>query len=331
MNRVSRQKQKLFYLEKILYEQTDENHRLTGPELINQLSLYGISADRKTIYDDIATLVDCGLDICTDREGRNNVYYVGSRLFQEEELYVLADAVASSKFLTQKKSNELIRKLQQLTSKYCAQHLRRTVYVGNRTKTYNEKIYYTTDCIHQAIYRDRQITFRYVEYDISKKQRFRHGGQLYQVSPYYLIWENECYYLVCYCRKHEKICRYRVDRMADVEEIEEKRKALSIDEEAFAKSLRGMYNMYGGVEESVVLEMSDRLINVIIDRFGESVHPNRVAEDRFTVRVDVQISPTFWGWLFQFGDQAKVISPEWVVNEAVKQADKILRQYADRG
>ena len=323
----SKQKQKLLYLQKILLEQTDESHKLSGPELISQLALYGVSAERKTIYDDVATLCEAGLDVVTERHGHSNVYYVASRLFQEEELYVLADAVASSKFLTQKKSNELIKKLQQLTSKHHAQHLRRTVYVGNRVKAFNERIYYTINAIHQAIFDNLQISFKYSEYDISKNKRFRHGGEVYTVSPYYLIWESDCYYLVCYCNKHDKICRYRVDRMAEVETAKEKRRELSLDEEALAKSLRATYNMYGGTEVSVVLEMDSKLINVIIDRFGEGVHPNPIANDRFTVRVDVQISPTFWGWLFQFGSEAKVIAPEWVVDEAKKKLTAILETY----
>ena len=323
----SKQKLKLLYLKKILLEQTDDKHKLSGPELIEQLSLYGISAERKTIYDDIASLEDSGLDIVTERLGHANVYYVASRLFQEEELSVLADAVASSKFLTLKKSDELIKKLQQLTSKYNAKHLRRTVYVGNRTKAYNEKIYYSTNAIHEAMNTDRRISFRYTEYDLSKNKRFRHGGELYTVSPYYLIWESDCYYLVCYCDKHDKVARYRVDRMVDVSVLDRKRRELSMDEESFAKSLRATYNMYGGTEASVVLEMSNKLINVLIDRYGDNFHANPVGEDRFTARLDVQISPTFWGWLFQFGNEAKIISPPWAVDEAKRRLAEISENY----
>lgn len=323
----SKQKQKLIYLRKILLEQTDDKHPLSGPELIYQLSLYGISAERKTIYDDVAALCDSGLDVCIERRGHSNVYYVASRLFEDEELFVLADAVASSKFLTQKKSNALIKKLQQLTSRYNAQHLRRTVYVGNRVKTYNETIYYSTDAIHSAIFNDRMISFKYSEYDLSKNKRFRHGGEVYTVSPYYLIWENDCYYLVCYCQKHDKLCRYRVDRMAEVSVLTRKRRELTMDEESLAKSLRATVNMYGGTEASVTLEMSEKLINVVIDRFGDGVHPNGIGNGKFTVRVDVQVSPTFWGWLFQFGTDAKVISPEWVVKEAKAQLREIAAEY----
>ena len=323
----TRQKQKLLILQNILLNETDENHKLTVNELIEKLAAHGVSVERKTVYDDIATLIDSGLDVMIEKVGHSNYYYIGSRNFQDEELLVLADAVASSKFLTKKKSDELIKKLQNLTSKYKAQQLRRMIYVGNRVKTYNEAIYYSINAIHDAIFRDRQIVFRYTEYDLEKKKRYRHHGEVYQVSPYYLIWENDCYYLVCYCVKHDELCRYRVDRMSGVEISTKKRRALSMGEEELAKELMGTYSMYGGTRETVTLEMSVSLINVLIDRFGDSVHVNRVSDDKFTVKLDIQVSPTFWGWLFQFGADGRVTAPEWVVKEAKKKLSEISAMY----
>ncbi len=322
-----RQKIKLLLLEKILLSETDENHKLTGAELIQRLAAVGISCERKTIYDDIETLALSGLDIVTEKAGHSNYYYVASRLFQDEELLVLADAVASSKFLTVKKSDELIKKLQSLTSRYKGQQLRRSIYVNGRVKTYNEGIYYSINAIHEAVYKNLQITFRYTEYDIDKKKRYRHHGEVYRVSPYYLIWENECYYLVCYCQKHDGLCRYRVDRMADVSVADEPRRSLSIDEADLARELRGIYNMYGGTRETITLEMSEKLINVVIDRFGDGVHLSRSGEDSFVVKLDVSISPTFWGWLFQFGSEARVIAPQWVIDEAKKKLGQISGLY----
>lgn len=323
----NRQKGKLLILEKILLSETDESHKLSGSDLIKKLEAYDISCERKTVYDDIATLSEHGLDIVTEKVGHSNYYYVNTRHFQDEELLVLADAVASSRFLTMKKSNELIKKLQSLTSRHKAVRLKRSIYVGGRVKTFNEGIYYSINAIHEAIYRDMQINFRYTEYDLNKKKRFRHQGEIYHVSPYYLIWENDCYYLVCYCAKHSDICRYRVDRMSDVEVGEEKRRVLSIDEAELAKELLSTYNMYGGTKETITLEMANHLINVLIDRFGDGVRITRTEENRFTVRLDVQISPTFWGWLFQFGGDAKVIAPQWVRNEAEKKLEEIISLY----
>ena len=323
----NRVKGRLIVLARLLLRETDEEHRLSGKELIDKLEKYDISCERKTIYDDIETLSELGLDIVTEKVGHSNRYYVASRLFQDEELLVLADAVASSRFLSNKKSGELIKKLQSLTSVHKAGRLRRSIYVGGRAKTFNEAIYYSISAIQQAIFSDRNITFKYFEYDLDKKKRYRHQGQIYTVSPYYLIWESDCYYLVCFCHKHGDLCRYRVDRMGQVEISGEKRRKLSMDEQELARELLGTYSMYGGVKETITLEMKNSLINVIVDRFGDAARPKRIDKDSFSVKLDVQISPTFWGWLFQFGGEARVTAPDWVVREAGKRLQEMQRQY----
>lgn len=319
----SRQKQKLLTLEKILLSETDENHALTVKELISKLDSYGIKVERKTVYDDINTLQESGLDILCERIGHANAYYIGSRTFQDEELYVLADAVSSSVFLTKKKSDELIKKLQTLTSKYKARGLRRNVYVANRIKAFNEHIYYNINTIHEAVFSNYQIEFKYFEYSLDKKAQFRHGGEVYSVSPYQLIWENDKYYLICFCNKHQKLCRYRVDRMSEVRICGDKRRSLTVDENEIVKSLKAAYDMYGGEPERVELEFDNSLINVVIDRFGSKVIINKVNENRFRIKADVEISPTFWGWLFTFGTNAKVVGPEKIVDMAKQKIKEI--------
>lgn len=324
---VSRQKQKLLRMADLFKQKTDEAHPLTGNQLIDILAAEGIKAERKTIYDDIATLCDSGLNIETTKSGHSNAYYLGERLFQDEELFVLSDAVASSKFLTIKKSNELIKKLQSLTSEHKAGQLRRSIYVDNRTKAFNEFIYYNINTIQNGIFSDREITFKYMEYNLEKKKQLKHGGELYTVSPYQLIWENDNYYLACYCNKHGKICRYRVDRMTGVEVSDSKRKALDENEEKELKNQKSLYSMYGGREESLRLQFDNSLMNVVIDRFGEKVicHPN--SENSFFIICDVQLAPTFWGWLFQFGDKAKVLAPDYVVDIAKRKLAEISKIY----
>ena len=324
---IGRQKHKLLVLQNLLLTETDENHKLSGQEIIDRLGVLGISVERKTVYDDIETLMQAGIDIVVERQGHANVYYVGSRLFQDEELSVLANAVASSRFLTVKKSNELIKKLQTLTSRHTAQLFKRSVYIENRAKSYNETIYYTLNSIHEAINRNKRITFKYTEYGLDKKKRLRHGGELYEVSPYYLIWDNDNYYLICHSDKHDGIVKYRPDRMADVKVASVSRHALTVQEEDLAKRLRSAYNMFDGTMETVTLEMSDKLMDVVLDRYGDSVNVQRVSPTTFSVKVSVQVSPTFWGWLFQFGTDAKVIAPDWVKEEAKKQLTKILERY----
>ncbi len=320
-------KPKLLILRDIFLEKTDENHALTIPELIKALSLYGISAERKTLYDDINILTTYGLDIVVSKRSHSNTYYVASRTFQDEELQVLANAVASSKFLTNKKSNDLIKKLEKLTSIYNAKELKRTIYIEGRVKNFNEQIYYNINSIHDAINRKKKITFKYFSYDLNKKKEYLHDGEVYAVSPYYIVWENDYYYLICYCDKHENISRYRIDRMANVKVSEESYKVPNDSELEMAKTLRSTFSMYGGDKKIVTIELANELIDVIIDRFGSDVRITKKSDTTFTVSVEVQISPPFWGWLFQFGTKAKIIAPQSIVEQAKKETRKLAEIY----
>ena len=324
---LSRQKQKLLTMKKLFENSTDENHSLTGARLIEILARDGIKAERKTIYDDIKTLCDSGMDIETTKDGHSNAYYLADRTFQDEELFVLADAVASSRFLTKKKSQELIKKLQTLTSEYKAKQLRRLIYVDNRTKNFNEQIYYAINKIQSGIFDEVEIRFRYTEFNPDKKQILKHGGEVYTVSPYSLVWENENYYLVCYCNKHEKICRYRVDRMISVELTDQSARKLSEEQKAEVANLQSLYGMFGGELESVTMQFDNSLANVVIDKFGMNCHPHRNSEDTFCLTADVQIAPTFWGWFFQFGTKARILAPENVVEQAKLYLEEIESMY----
>ncbi len=324
---LSKQKQKLLAMRRIFIEKTDEEHSLSGKQLIEMLAAESITAERKTIYDDIATLTESGMDIVTVKDGHANRYYLAGRTFEDEELAVLADAVASSKFLTQKKSDQLIAKLQTLTSQYRAPKLRRAVYVAKRVKSYNEQIYYHISAIQEAIQQKRDISFQYYEYTMDKKRQLRHGGEVYHVSPYYLVWNNDNYYLICFCPKHDGITHYRVDRMTEVAVTEKSRRTLNYDETVLAKEMRETFDMYTGEKVSMTLEFDKSLMNVVIDRFGDKVVCNRKTEHTFTIHVDVKISPTFWGWLFTFGNQAKVLAPAYAVNEAKRQIRNLCALY----
>lgn len=327
---VSQQKQKLLYMRELLLELTDENNPLTGKEIIDLLQKNGIKEERKTLYDDIATLAGSGLSIEVTKKGHSNAYYISERLFSTEELFVLADAVASSKFLTQKKSSELIEKLQRLTSIQQGKSLRRQIFVENRVKTFNEGIYYAISQINEAIFSKKMIEFKYFSYDLNRKKQFRHGGEIYKVSPYYLVWKNDNYYLICHSPKREKIVYFRVDRMSGTRVSEEKRHALDLDQQEIAKNLRTAFNMYSGTPEKVTFVADESLIDVIIDRFGEKTICKKVSENSFSCTVEVQVSPTFWGWLFSFGEKLVVTAPEWVVNEAASHAQRLADLYGGK-
>ncbi|MGI5971892.1 MAG: helix-turn-helix transcriptional regulator [Oscillospiraceae bacterium] len=321
------QKLKLLYLFRILHEKTDENHSLTMSQIIDELGRYGISAERKSIYDDLEALRVFGVDIACIRS-KNVSYCIAGRGFELPELKLLADAVASSKFITEKKSEELIRKIGSLTSVYEAAQLRRQVYVSGRVKTMNEKIYYNVDKIHQAIARNRQISFRYFEYTVEKEKRYRNDGEDYTASPFALSWDDEYYYLIALYDKRPNLSHFRVDKMECIEILEENRSPLP-DGKQFnpAEYSRKVFNMFGGEEERIRLKFDNSLIGVVLDRFGKDVMVMREGEHSFIVTVDALISPPLLGWLFSFGDKVKVLSPESLAEMMRDCASKCASRY----
>jgi predicted DNA-binding transcriptional regulator YafY len=313
MAKSSNQKLKTLYLMKILLEKTDEENTITLNEMIAELERYGISAERKSIYDDIEVLRQYGIDIAT-RKTKTTDYFVANRLFEIPELKLLVDAVQCSKFITYKKSNELIKKIESLASVHQAMILQRQVYVTNRIKALNENIYYNVDKLHLAIAENKQISFRYFEYTVDKEKKFRKNGEKYITSPYALSWDDENYYLITFSEKYEDFTHYRVDRMSDIEIIDQPRSKLP-DNEHFniADYSKKIFNMFGGEEETVKLQFDNSLVNVVIDRFGKDITIEKVDDSSFAVRTNVAVSSTFLAWVFQFGDKVKILSPDEVV------------------
>jgi predicted DNA-binding transcriptional regulator YafY len=313
MPKSENQKLKLLYLRKILLDKTDEEHTLTVPEMITELSKYGMKAERKSIYDDLDTLVNYGLDI-SNRKTRTTDYYVSSRLFELPELKLLADAVASSKFVTEKKSNELIKKIESLCSDYQAKQLQRQVFVFNRVKTMNERIYYNVDTIHKAIAVKKQISFKYFDYDINKKKKYRNDGNLYLASPYALSWDNENYYMIGFYEKYNDISHFRVDKMESIEILSKEQFTVN-KEFNLTEYLKKVFSMFGGEEQSIKLQFGNSLIGVVFDRFGKNVRINKIDDNSFSITVNVAVSNSFLGWLFQFGDKVKIVSPDSLINK----------------
>ncbi len=311
MPRSANQKLKLIYLMKLLMEKTDENHMLTVSQILGELKGSGISAGRKSVYGDLAALRTFGLDIVSVRAAGTVSYFIAGRDFELPELKLLADAVACSKFITEKKSEELIRKIEGLTSVYEARQLQRQVYVPGRVKTANEKIYYSVDAIHQAIALDRRIAFRYFEYTVGGEKRFRRDGEKYAVSPYALCWDNENYYLIAHYEKHPNLSHFRVDKMEDVELLEEKRRPLP-DGTAFnpAEYSRKVFHMFGGEEEKIELWFDQSLLGVVLDRFGLDAEIRQADAGGFTVTVNALVSPPLLGWIFSFGCRVRILAPE---------------------
>jgi len=320
-------KMKTLYIIKILLEKTDENNYLTVNDIISELVMYGITAERKSVYTDIELLKNFGMDIICER-GRANRYFVGSREFELPELKLLVDAVQSSKFITRKKSEILIKKIEKLTSVYKAKELNRQILVADRVKTMNESIYYNVDVIHSAIRENKQVTFKYFEYSVDKKLKFRRNGTKYVASPYALTWAEENYYLIAYYDRYSSISNFRVDRMVNIEVSEDDR-FFSEEMEDFNLSdyIKKTFNMFSGDTKKVELQFDNSLVNVVFDKFGKDICIYNKTEDHFCVIVDITISSTFLGWLFMFGDKVKIISPVSLQDKMKETAKDVLNVY----
>ena len=313
MARSANQKLKLLYLSKILLEQTDEEHPLTIQELIHQLGQYDISAERKSIYDDLDALSRFGLDVQC-RRGHSAGWFIGTREFELPELKLLVDAVQSSRFITRKKSGVLIRKLEHLASVHQAQQLQRQVFVSGRIKVMNESIYYNVDKLHTAIAAKRAITFKYFDYNMYRQKVFRRDGARYTVSPYGLIWNSDNYYLVAYDGDHREMRHYRVDKMTEISVTNLPQEGAD-DYPSFDIAAYGQkhFGMYSGEEMTVTLRAKSSMASVVLDRFGFDIILVPDGTDFFTVSLTLVLSPQFFGWLFALEPDVTLVAPSRAV------------------
>ncbi len=324
MAKSSFQKLKALYILEFLQKNTDENVGVTVNEIIDHLASLDIDAERKSVYDDIIQLTDIyGADIVLTRNGVRHEYRLMSREFESAEVRLLVDAVESSKFITQKKSSALIKKLKTLIGPTDASELSGQVFVLGRIKSMEETIYYNVDAINRAIGEGVKICFGYFEWTVKKQKRLRHDGKKYTVSPEALCWDNQNYYLIA--NDGGTIKHFRVDKMQDIQIINEKReKHPDFDESRYANSVFGMY---GGNEKSVTLVCKNSLAGAIIDRFGKDAMLIPVDDEHFSVTVTAQISPQFYGWLCGFGADLKIESPDDVANDYKNILKEILDAY----
>lgn len=307
------QKTKLLRLAQMLLHNTDEDHPLTVNDMIEELARYDVRAERKSIYDDLETLRTVGLDV-QSRKGRSPGWFIGSRDFELPELKLLIDVVQSSRFLTQNKSDALIRKLENLASVHQAQQLQRQVYVSGRVKVMNESIYYNVDKLHTALAARKSITFQYFDYDIQHKKVLRHEGKRYIVSPYGLIWNNENYYLVAFDHEHQDIRHYRVDKMISISVTTQPRQGEDLCRDfQLAQYDQRHFGMFAGEEMRITLRGELSMLTVIWDRFGRDIIPVPDGEDHFTVILPVVLSPQFYGWLFGLNGKVELVGPKAAV------------------
>lgn len=330
MPKGTNQKFKLYRLAQIMLERTDEEHYITMPEIMETLKEYDITAERKSIYVDLRDLETFGIDVEGEQVGNRYHYHVVNRPFEMPELKLLVDAIQSSKFITARKTNDLIRKLETFVSRYDAMKLQRQVYVSGRIKTMNESIYYTVDEIHNAISENKKICFQYFQWNVKKEMELRHGGAYYRISPWGLSWDDENYYLVGYDSDAQMIKHYRVDKMLNLRMIDERREGRDhfkkLDMADYAKK---SFGMYGGKEQDVKMLVENHLAGVMIDRFGKDIMMVPVDKEHFSVKVQVHVSRQFLGWVISLGEGIKIIGPDEVAGQMKQEIKRLVEQYGE--
>lgn len=312
---------KILLILKYLWKNTDEENTVSIVDIIRHLSEHGFSSDRKTVAKYIDTLTDFGIDIVKIRKTQNR-YFIGTRHFEAPEVKLLIDAVQSSRFITKQKSKELIKKLSAFVAPNQASVLKRHLYFDSRVKTNNEAIYITSDSIQTAIAEKKKISFQYFDYDVNGKQKLRHHGEQYLVSPFDLIWSNDTYYLVGFHDKKEIVAKFRVDRIKNL--IVTGIRAVSKPKDySVSEFFLQEFSMLHGDKRIVTLLCQNDLINSIIDRFGVDIKTTVVDDNHFTVTVPVNLSNTFYGWVFSSAGKMKIIEPQ----QAIDGFQKIIEQY----
>ena len=329
MSKGNNQKLKLSYLTKIMLEKTDDEHSLTMPQIMAELEKYDVTAERKSIYSDFADMNDkLGIEIIKEQIGRETFYHVGSREFEVAEVKLLIDAIQSSKFITERKSRELIKKVKGLVSEHQASQIQRQVFVQGRIKTMNESIYYNVDDIHSAIGNNKKIRFKYFAWNVDKSMYILNHGNYMTVSPWALTWDDENYYLVAF-DDYSKTCKhYRVDKMLKLEVIDEPREGKEIFKNFdMATYSKATFGMYAGEKKRVKIQFHNRMCGVFIDRFGKDVSFRTVDAEHSELSVEINVSPQFYGWIFSLGNKVKLVGPDSVVEDMRKYTEEFLDNY----
>ena len=311
MARDNRRKVKLLKLIELLRQHTDEQNPMTTSQVGAAMEAMGIHCDRRIIKRDIDSLNEMGYEVMVTSVGHENAYYIADRSFSIPELKILIDAVHASSFITEKKSEELIEKIAALAGSHQAEVLKRNMVCFNTRKHSNEKILYTIDTLEEAILTQKKIIFLYFDLDENGERVYRRDGHHYVVEPIALVFNEDNYYLMCYSARHDSTSNYRVDRMDGVKILADPccEKAVSLRDEVAAYTEQA-FKMFGGQLEDVALEFDRSLIGVVYDKFGETVKMIPSGANKCIATVKVRISPTFWGWLFQFGKKIRILSPE---------------------
>lgn len=323
------QKLKLIYLIRIFKEETDENHGLSIEQIISKLLICGVESTRKGLYSDFDALRYYGMDIEKYKINRTYYYRLLNRDFELAELKLLVDAVQSSKFITEKKSGELIKKLESLTSVHEGKELQRQVHVSERVKSMNESIYKGVDKIHEAINKNRKVKFHYYKWNIDKKQELKRNGDYYIISPWALTFDSENYYLIAYDDTEKKIKHFRVDKIVNLVILDEKREG----KEEFkifniGEYIRMNFNMYSAEEIYVRVICNNDLIGVLIDRLGKEIPIIKRSDSEFETHFKATLSNQFLAWIASLGSGIRIIGPDKAVEKMKELIENLNKNYS---
>ena len=327
MSKGINQKLKLLYIVEILEQMSDEEHPISTAKLIDELAKHDIGAERKSIYDDIEQLKDFGFDIITNKSKRDGGYYLASRKFELSELKLLVDSVQASRFITAKKSRELINKLESFVSQYDQSKLKRDVYVNNRIKSENESIYYVINDIYEAMRLNKKIAFKYMDWNVDKTMVARKDGREYEVSPFALTIKDENYYLIAFDQESDIIKHYRVDKIREAHIL----KADRTGNERFenfdvATYSNRSFGMFSGETITVSLKFENKYAGLIIDRFGTEIDIRSVDVNISIARVEVAVSPQFYGWITSLKGNVMIDSPMQIKNDYKAYLENIIKE-----
>lgn len=323
------QKLKMLYLKDIFEKETDDDHCLSLSEIMDKLQAKGVNADRKTLYSDFQELRNYGLDIINSNSGRGCVYHLGNRSFKLAELKLLVDSVQSARFISDKKSKELIDKLGHLVSEDQADSLKRQVVLAGRVKTMNRSVYLTVDKLHQAINQHIQVRFHYMKWDTEKNLVPRNEGNWFQVSPWLMILSDENYYLAAYYAPSHEIRHYRVDKMKDLQLLPEEPQQ---GHPAFRKLNIARYadthfGMFNGQQTKVDIKVANDKVGIFIDRFGKDIMLIPAGPGAVTTTISVDVSDQFLGWIMALGEGVEITGPQWVRERMREAGRRLVEEY----
>lgn len=320
------QKVKLIKILEILKRESDFEHPMTTNVLIKKLAEEGVDVERKTLYDDIICLNECGYEVMTIKS-TSNCYYIADRTFNEAEVKILLDAINAAKFITESKTIELSDKVASLAGNHKGELLKRNALTFGNAKHTNEKIYYNVDTLQNAIEKEKKVSFRYFHYNVSGGIEYSKGGDSYTVNPVTLCFSNDNYYLIAFNEKYDSLNHFRVDRMDKVTELTDKRVDGKRKTKEIAQYSKKIFSMFGGEDTVVTIKCDNSIIDAVVDKFGEKTIMTKVDENSFSFNAVVAVSPTFFSWCFTFGDKLEILSPKSVVDEIKKQLEEIYKKY----